>query len=67
MSENLKVTLAYPYTGPDGIEHRADSTVSLPLEEAKNLLYGGRARPAETPAKKAATPKATSATTKKEG
>lgn len=65
MSENLKVTLAYPYTGPDGVEHRADSTVSLPLEEAKNLLHAGRARPTETPTKKAT--KATSATTTKEG
>ena len=64
MSENLKVTLAYPYTGPDGVEHRADSTVSLPTEDAKNLLHAGRARLPETPSKAT---KATSATTKKEG
>lgn len=59
MSENLRVTLAYPYTGPDGVEHRADSTVSLPLEVAKNLIHFGRARVPDT--------KASSATTKKEG
>ena len=64
MSENLKVTLAYPYTGPDGVEHRADSTASLPTEDAKNLLHAGRARLPETPSKAT---KATSATTKKEG
>jgi hypothetical protein len=67
MSENLRVTLAYPYTGPDGTEHRADSTVSLPREEAKNLLHAGRARYPETPVKKAATPtKATKADAVKE-
>lgn len=64
MSENLKVTLAYPYTGPDGVEHRADSTVTLPVEDAQHLLWSGRARLPETPSKAT---KATSATTKKEG
>lgn len=64
MSESLKVTLAYPYTGPDGVEHRADRTVSLPVEVAQHLLWSGRARAAETPTTKAT--KATSATEKKE-
>jgi hypothetical protein len=64
VSDNLKVTLAYPYTDAEGVNHRADSTVSLPLEVAQGLLWNGRARPAETPSKAT---KATSATTKKEG
>lgn len=64
MSDKLKVTLAYPFTDAEGVAHRADSTVSLPLEVAKNLLHGGRARPAETPTKQAT--KATSANAEKE-
>ena len=65
MSENLRVTLAYPYTDEDGKDHKADSTVSLPREAAKNLIHAGRARLTQTPTKQAT--KATSATTKKEG
>lgn len=42
-----KVTLAYPYTTEDGVEHRADSTISLPREVANDLLYSGRAREPE--------------------
>jgi hypothetical protein len=65
MSDNLKVTLAYPYTDADGVNHRADTTVSLPVEVAQNLLWNGLARAAEkTPTTKAT--KATSATEKKE-
>lgn len=58
--ENIRVTLAYPYTGEDGVAHRADSTISLPLEVGKNLIHSGRAR---VPDSKASTAK----TTKKEG
>lgn len=55
---NLKVTLAYPFTGPDGVEHRADSTISLPRHEANRLLAAGLARtPDPTAAKKTATRK----------
>lgn len=53
MNATKKVTLAYPYATEDGVEHRADSTISLPIEVANDLLYAGRARDPEKPAAKA--------------
>lgn len=40
----MKVELAYPFTGADGTNHRADSTVDLPDETAIELVSYGRAR-----------------------
>lgn len=39
-----KITLARAYTDAKGRNHKADSTVDLPREEAANLLTEGRAR-----------------------
>lgn len=74
MSDTLKVTLAYPLEH-EGKIHKADSTVALPRELAKNLLWNGKARlpakssskPApETPAAPAEDTTATTATAQKE-
>jgi hypothetical protein len=43
----VKVTFAYPWTDPDGVEHKADQTQDLPQELADNLINEGRARPAD--------------------
>lgn len=40
----MKVELAYPYTDADGKNHKADSTVDLPDDEARDLVHFGRAR-----------------------
>jgi hypothetical protein len=41
------VTLAYPYTGADGKNHKADTTLSLDVAEANRLLIEGLAREAD--------------------
>ena len=46
----MKVQLAYPYKN-----HKADSTVDLPEQEARDLVHYGRARKAQ-PDKPAAEP-----------
>lgn len=66
MSDTIKVTLAYPYTDSDGKGHRADTTLSLPREDAKNLIHAGRARYPDPVAKKASDTPATPATAPKE-
>lgn len=53
MSDTIEVTLAYPFEH-DGVKHRADSTVRLPLEVGKDLLWKGRARRPEKKAPKKA-------------
>lgn len=40
----MRVTLAYPYTTPDGVEHAPDETIDLENEEARRLLGDGFAR-----------------------
>lgn len=40
----MKVELAYPFQGPDGVNRKADSTVDLPDETAIELVAYGRAR-----------------------
>lgn len=57
MSDKIKVTLAYPYTSEDGVEHRADSTVSLPRALGNELIYAGRARVPDDTAKSASSQK----------
>lgn len=47
MSDNIKVTLALPYTDKAGKNHRADTTLSLPEGEAIALVSAGRARDAD--------------------
>lgn len=44
MSDTIKVTLAYPYTDPDGKTHAADKTISVPRNVGNDLLYAGLAR-----------------------
>lgn len=70
MSDTIEVTLAYPYTDADGVEHDADSTITLPKHVGKDLIHFGRARapkPApQSPAKKAKGNPATKATAQKE-
>lgn len=46
------VTLAYPYTGDDGKNHKADTTLSLEVAEANRLLHEGLAREADQTEKK---------------
>lgn len=41
-----KVTLAYPYTDKSGKKHNADTSPTLPDQEAIDLLHSGRARAA---------------------
>jgi hypothetical protein len=55
--DKIRVTLAYPYTTEDGVNHRADSTISLPREVANDLIYFGRARVPDTQASSAKTQK----------
>lgn len=43
MASNTKVTLAWPLER-DGVKHRADTTISVPQDEAAELLRSGRAR-----------------------
>lgn len=45
------VTLAYPYTTDDGVNHKPDSTIRVPDELAAQLIRDGKAR---TPDKTAA-------------
>ena len=48
-----KITLAYPYTGADGKNHRPDTTIDVDDAEAARLLYYGLARvPESAPEKK---------------
>lgn len=42
-----KVTLAYPYVGDDGKNHKADTTLDLDSAEANRLLFEGLARDAD--------------------
>lgn len=57
MSAKKRVELAYAYKN-----HKADDTVDLPVAEANDLLFAGRARlAADQPAKKAAPAKKTTA------
>ena len=44
----MKVTLAYPYTDPEGKAHDADETVELVDDVASSLIADGRARTADT-------------------
>lgn len=46
-----KITLARAYTDAKGRNHKADSTVDLPREEAANLLFLGLARTEAEPEK----------------
>lgn len=43
MAENRKVTLAWPLER-DGVQHKAGSTVSLPSDQAADLVRSGLAR-----------------------
>ena len=43
----MRVTLAREYEPENGKKAKADQTVDLPTDEARNLLYMGYARPAE--------------------
>lgn len=45
-----RVTLAYPWQGPDGVNHRADTTVSVERAIGEDLILTGRARRATTDA-----------------
>jgi hypothetical protein len=47
-----KITLAYPYTGADGKNHRPDTTVDVDDAEAARLLHYGLARVPEPDTKK---------------
>lgn len=40
----MRVTLAYPYTTPDGVEHAPDETIDLDTDEARRLIGDGFAR-----------------------
>lgn len=42
----MKVTLAYPWQGPDGVNHRADTTVTVADDVGRDLILTGKARPA---------------------
>lgn len=46
------VTLAYPYVGEDGKNHRADTTLDLEVAEANRLLHEGLARVPDNSEKK---------------
>ena len=46
------VTLAAPYTGEDGKNHKADTTLDLEVAEANRLLFAGLAREADKTEKK---------------
>ena len=48
--DTVRVALAYPLTTADGEEHKADSEVDLPREQAVELIHYGRARAATTEA-----------------
>lgn len=54
----MRVTLSRDYVSAEGKKAKADSTVDLPTDEARNLIYEGRARlpeeKAETTTKKEA-------------
>lgn len=55
----MRITLAAPWTGPDGTNHRAGTTVSVDKRVASQLIYLGRARVADPdPAGKPAATKA---------
>lgn len=43
-----KVTLAYPYVGEDGVNHKPDTTLDLEVAEANRLLFEGLAREADS-------------------
>lgn len=43
----IAVTLAYPWQGPDGTNHRADTTVRVDDATGRDLILRGRARPAD--------------------
>lgn len=45
----MRVTLAYPWTGPDGVNHRPDTTVTVPDDVGRDLILIGRARAATGP------------------
>jgi hypothetical protein len=47
-----KVTLAHPYVGEDGTNHKPDTTLNLEVGEANRLLFLGLAREADTTTKK---------------
>ena len=48
-----KITLAYPYTGADGKNHKPDVTIEVEEGEANRLLHYGLARvPESAPEKK---------------
>lgn len=55
----MKITLAWPWTGPDGVTHDPDTTVEVDRSTGSVLLHRGLARRAvEVPAAPAApTPK----------
>ena len=47
-----KITLAYPYTGADGKNHRPYTTIDVDDAEAARLLHYGLARAPEPDTKK---------------
>lgn len=59
----MRVTLSRDYVSADGKKAKADATVDLPTDEARNLLYEGGAR---LPDEKKAEAPATTTTPKKE-
>lgn len=45
---DVKVDLAYPWTGPDGTAHDPDDTVTVDRATARTLIRDGRARPSQS-------------------